>query len=128
MRRRSARKAATAFILVFRLGRVTTARRFGYTRLRIESAISQSSQTALFSWDSRSVLDWHEWRSGSMGHFIRKQREKMKAEQRSMLGRNSGLNESTEKSSWRRASVILVGLGFNFLLIAFSQTGVARSV
>ncbi len=52
----------------------------------------------------------------------------MKEEQRSMLGSNSGLNESREKRSWRRASVILAGLGFSFLLIAFSQTGVARSV
>jgi cytochrome c2 len=52
----------------------------------------------------------------------------MNEEQRSMLGSNSGLNESREKGSWRRASVILAGLGFSFLLIAFSQTGVARSV
>jgi hypothetical protein len=52
----------------------------------------------------------------------------MKEEQRSMLGSNSGLNESPEKRSWRRASRILAGLGFSFLLIAFSQTGVARSV
>ena len=51
----------------------------------------------------------------------------MKEEQRSMLGSNSGLNESPEKRSWRRASGILAGLGFSFLLIAFSHTGVARS-
>jgi hypothetical protein len=63
-----------------------------------------------------------------MGQFIRKKRKKMKEEQRSMLGNNSGPNESPEKTSWRRASVILAGLGFSFLLIAFSQTGVARSV
>ena len=52
----------------------------------------------------------------------------MKEEQRSILGSNSGLNESREKRPWRRASVILAGIGFSFLLIAFSQTGVARSV
>jgi cytochrome c2 len=51
----------------------------------------------------------------------------MKEEQRSMLGGNSGLNESPEKRSWRRVSGILTGLGFSLLLIAFSQTGVARS-
>lgn len=51
----------------------------------------------------------------------------MKEEQRSMLGSNGGLNESPEKRSWRRASGILAGLGFSSLLIAFSQTGVARS-
>ena len=51
----------------------------------------------------------------------------MKEEQRSMLGSNSGLNESPEKRSWRRASGILAGLGCSFLLIAFSQAGVARS-
>jgi cytochrome c2 len=51
----------------------------------------------------------------------------MKEEQRSMLRSNSGLNESPEKRSWRRASGILAGLGFSFLLIVFSQTGVARS-
>ncbi len=51
----------------------------------------------------------------------------MKEEQRLMLGSNSGLNESPEKTSWRRASGILAALGFSFLLIAFSQTGAARS-
>jgi len=51
----------------------------------------------------------------------------MKEEQRSMLDSNSGLNESPEKRSWRRASGILAGLGFSFLLIAFSQAGVTRS-
>jgi cytochrome c2 len=52
----------------------------------------------------------------------------MKEEQRSMLASNSGLNKSPEKTYWGRASAILAGLGFSFLLIAFSQTGVARSV
>lgn len=50
----------------------------------------------------------------------------MKEEQRSMLGRNHGLNESPETRSWRRTSLILAGLGFSFILIAFSQAGVAR--
>ena len=45
-----------------------------------------------------------------------------------MLASNSGLNKSPEKTYWGRASAILAGLGFSFLLIAFSQTGVARSV
>jgi hypothetical protein len=60
--------------------------------------------------------------------FHSKEEETMKEKQRSMLGSNSGLNESSGKTSWRQASVILAGLGFSFLLIAFSQTGVARSV
>jgi hypothetical protein len=52
----------------------------------------------------------------------------MKEEQRSMLASKSGLNKGPEKTYWGRASAILAGLGFSFLLIAFSQTGVARSV
>ena len=52
----------------------------------------------------------------------------MKEEQRSMLASNSGLNKSPEKTYRGRASAILAGLGFSFLLIAFSQTGVACSV
>jgi cytochrome c2 len=52
----------------------------------------------------------------------------MKTEQGSRLLRKHRHKGNLERRSWRRALGVAAGLGFSFLLIAFSQTGMARSV
>ena len=51
----------------------------------------------------------------------------MKTEQESTPRIYSGLKGNLERRSWGRAFGIVATLGCSFLLIAFSQTGVARS-
>jgi cytochrome c2 len=51
----------------------------------------------------------------------------MKREQESTLWTCNSLKGRLERRLWRRAFGVVAGLGCSFLLIAFSQTGVARS-